>query len=214
MTAILRADDGTHVPLLLDRWLDEPSREEHELLARAIGPVLDVGCGPGRHALALAERGAVVLGVDASPAAARLARSRGVSILQRSIFSRLPGEGRWGTALLLDGNIGIGGDALHLLRRVRELLATDGRVLAEVEAPHIGSAVRQMRVETDASFSPWFSWAVVSASDIAGIAHAARLDVFETWTAAGRWFVEMRVQAVVTTESATTLGTGSRRPPA
>lgn len=36
--------------------------------------VLDVGCGPGRHALALARRGIEVVGVDRSPDFLRLAR--------------------------------------------------------------------------------------------------------------------------------------------
>lgn len=36
--------------------------------------VLDVGCGPGRHALALAARGIAVVGVDASPDFVALAR--------------------------------------------------------------------------------------------------------------------------------------------
>src|SRR6266487_1898037 len=35
--------------------------------------VLDVGCGPGRHALALARRGIDVVGVDRSPDFLRLA---------------------------------------------------------------------------------------------------------------------------------------------
>ena len=35
---------------------------------------------------------------------------RGATVLQRDIFGPLPGEGRWGTALLFDGNVGIGGD--------------------------------------------------------------------------------------------------------
>jgi SAM-dependent methyltransferase len=37
--------------------------------------VLDVGCGPGRHALALAARGCSVTGVDAAPAFVALARA-------------------------------------------------------------------------------------------------------------------------------------------
>jgi len=37
--------------------------------------VLDVGCGPGRHSLELARRGAVVTGVDASPEFVELARA-------------------------------------------------------------------------------------------------------------------------------------------
>lgn len=37
--------------------------------------VLDVGCGPGRHSLALARRGLATLGIDASPEFIRLARA-------------------------------------------------------------------------------------------------------------------------------------------
>src|SRR3954469_24093478 len=37
--------------------------------------VLDAGCGPGRHSLALARRGIAVVGVDASPDFVELARS-------------------------------------------------------------------------------------------------------------------------------------------
>src|SRR3954463_4969123 len=37
--------------------------------------VLDVGCGPGRHALALARRGFDVIGVDLSPEFVALARA-------------------------------------------------------------------------------------------------------------------------------------------
>ena len=33
------------------------------------------------------------------------------------MFEPLPGEGRWGTVLLLDGNVGIGGDPVALLER-------------------------------------------------------------------------------------------------
>jgi hypothetical protein len=63
-----------------------------------------------------------VLGVDVSPAAVARAKGAGGAVLRRSVFDRLPAEGRWGTALLADGNIGIGGDPHALLRRVRDSL--------------------------------------------------------------------------------------------
>ena len=59
-----------------------------------------------------------------SPAPLRL----GGPALRRSVFDPLPGEGRWGTALLLDGNIGIGGDP-------RALLAPDWRELRRPGRP-------------------------------------------------------------------------------
>ena len=54
--------------------------QEVDFLIDALGlragqRVLDVGCGPGRHALALAERGIDVTGVDASPDFVALARA-------------------------------------------------------------------------------------------------------------------------------------------
>ena len=40
------------------------------------GPVADLGCGPGAHALALARRGYDVVGVDGSPRMVEAARTR------------------------------------------------------------------------------------------------------------------------------------------
>ena len=52
-------------------------------------------------------------------------------------------EGRWDTVLLADGNIGIGGDPLALLRRAAELLHPGGRVVVDLAEP--GTGVRSMR---------------------------------------------------------------------
>ena len=40
------------------------------------GPVADLGCGPGAHALALARRGYDVTGIDGSPRMIQVARTR------------------------------------------------------------------------------------------------------------------------------------------
>src|SRR5205085_5771582 len=115
---------------------------------RALGPVLDVGCGPGRHVVALGRRGVMGLGVDVTPAAVEMAHSRGALVLHRSIFDRLPGTGRWGSALLVDGNVGIGGDAVALLRRLAALLRSGGRALIEVAGPGEVSRRVEVRIET------------------------------------------------------------------
>jgi SAM-dependent methyltransferase len=204
---VLRADDGTVLPLDPGRWHAEPSAAEEALLAHAASPVLDVGCGPGRLVLGLARRGAVALGVDPAPAACALARDRGASVLQRSVFDPLPGQGRWRTILLADGNIGIGGDPPRLLRRCRELLAEDGTVMVEVEAPASAriaphpSATRpdagwrpyRVRLERGDQSEPWFMWAVVDADAIAGFATAAGLQLLrlEHIVAENRWFAHL-----------------------
>jgi 2-polyprenyl-3-methyl-5-hydroxy-6-metoxy-1,4-benzoquinol methylase len=66
------------------RGRDEP--EQRELVERTVnqlanvvappGPVADLGCGPGAHALALARRGYDVVGVDGSPRMVEVARQR------------------------------------------------------------------------------------------------------------------------------------------
>ena len=43
------------------------------------GPVADLGCGPGAHALAIARRGYDVVGVDSSPRMVEVARTRAAS---------------------------------------------------------------------------------------------------------------------------------------
>ncbi|HWC12957.1 MAG TPA: class I SAM-dependent methyltransferase, partial [Acidimicrobiales bacterium] len=135
---LVRADTGEAVTLDLDRWDLPASNEERALLADVEGPVIDLGCGPGRLVVDLAARKVPALGVDSSPDAVGLARRRGAAVLQRDLFGALPGEGGWGTALLFDGNIGIGGDPVRLLRRCRRLPARTGRLIAEVEPPGVG----------------------------------------------------------------------------
>src|SRR5207244_2901221 len=119
---VLRCDDGHVVRLPVQRWTGEPSAEERLVLTWVDPPVLDIGCGPGRHVASLLRRGVPALGIDPAPSAVSLARSRGAAVLQRSVFDPLPRSGGWGTALLLDGNVGIGGDPARLLRRVGSLI--------------------------------------------------------------------------------------------
>jgi hypothetical protein len=98
-----------------------------------------------------------------------------VSALLRDVFDPVPGEGRWGTALLADGNIGIGGDPVALLSRVRELIAPTGRVVVEVSAPGTGVDTRHVRLESAVGRSRAFPWTLVGTDAIAAVAEAAGL---------------------------------------
>jgi len=188
---VLRSLDGTAIPLLVDRWHAAPRPEELVVLENVEEPILDVGCGPGRHTLALAARGMVALGIDVVPTVVASAQQRGTPVLERSVFDRLPGEGRWATALLLDGNIGIGGDPVELLGRLRELLGPFGHVLVEVGAPGSSTDRCVVRVERDGRAGPWFRWARVSADGIATVATAAGLTVRSLDEGGGRWFARL-----------------------
>jgi SAM-dependent methyltransferase len=189
VTAHLRDTSGTAHPLELGRWHGAADAVELALLEGLPDPVLDIGCGPGRIVAALAERGRPVLGIDPAAIAIDDAVAGHAPTLRRSVFEPLPGEGRWGAALLLDGNVGIGGDPEELLRRVRELLAPAGHLLVEVEPPGVATEVRTVRVEhPDGAAGPWFRWARVGADDFAAMAQAAGLVPVGLEVGGDRWF--------------------------
>jgi len=179
---------GHRLPLALERYTGRTTGEEHALLARAVGPVLDVGCGPARHVVALTRRGVDAVGVDLSPTAVRLARGRGARVIEGSVFDRLPGAGRWATVLLLDGNVGIGGQPEALLERVAGLLRPEGIVLVEVEPGSIAVSRVRVRLHDGPATSEWFPWGRVGAEELVGLAGAADMVVRERWTAGGRSF--------------------------
>ena len=189
--ARLRLADGTLEPLPLDRWLGPVDAADAEVLERAEAPVIDLGCGPGRHAAALRAAGTGALGVDLSPVAISIARRRGASVVVADLFTGVPHAGRWRTALLLDGNVGIGGAPETLLRRARELLAPGGAALVELDAPAAPTYRTRVRLEAPGAVSDWFAWARVGVDGIGGLAHAAGLEAGEPFGAGGRWFARL-----------------------
>jgi SAM-dependent methyltransferase len=182
---------GGRLRLPIVWWRAEPDRADATLLDRCAGPTVDVGCGPGRLAAALTARGIVALGVDTSRLAVQLTRQRGAAALRRTVFERLPGEGRWRHVLLADGNIGIGGNPVDLLARCAELIGPAGSVL--VEADPQGSGVRRClaTVEHDGGRSDPFRWALVGANAVTALAAATRLAVHARWRCDGRAFAEL-----------------------
>lgn len=190
-SVVLRTEDGFELPLDLDLWLNAPTAADQELLQRAVGPVLDVGCGPGRHVWALARQGVMALGVDASENAVDIARSRGVPVLRRSIFDPLPGTGRWGSLLIVDGSVGIGGDPVALLERGSQLLRPGGRALVEVGPPGSDSRTFHARLESETTCSTWFPWASLSVDAVPEVAQRAGMDWAEIWTRDDRWFARL-----------------------
>jgi len=162
------------------------------LLARCVGPTLDVGCGPGRLVAALHRAGRAAMGVDVSAEAVRQAQRRGLWAVRADVFEPLPGEGRWRTVLLADGNIGIGGDPRRLLRRCASVLDPGGAVLAELCAPGEPSWSGEIVLRDPWRRSAPFPWASVSADRVVDVAERSGLRVCREWTEAGRWFAELR----------------------
>ncbi len=190
-----RTADGGRLRMDVERWLGATDAADESVLDRAAGPVLDVGCGAGRLLVGAAARGLHALGVDVSPAAIQLARRQGATVVEGCIFAAPPGAGTWATVLLLDGNIGIGGDVVALLTQVLELLAPAGRVLVEVEPAGVACGPVTVRLESGDRRSPWFPWARVSADGIAASAARAGFAVAESWEVDGRCFARLEPAA-------------------
>jgi SAM-dependent methyltransferase len=188
---VLRSRCGKVISLPSARWWSEPAEEEASVLDLAIGPALDLGCGPGRHSAALSRRGIRAIGVDSSSAAVTAARARGAEVLHRSVFDPLPEEGRWASALLLDGNVGIGGDPHRLFRRARALLRIGGRLLVEVEGRGVAIERLHVRVELPGGASEWFPWARVGVDGLGELGDGADLALEGLWTEGGRWFARL-----------------------
>jgi SAM-dependent methyltransferase len=183
---------GERISLPTDRWRATPDPGDELLLSSCEGPTLDIGCGPGRLTAALAERGVLALGTDVSAVAVRLTIAAGAPAIRRDVFDPQPGEGRWRHTLLADGNIGIGGDPLRLLGRVRELLCAGGSALVEVDAPGTGLRRGRVRLSTGATPSGrWFDWAWLGADAVSAAAHSAGLTAGWLREAGGRWFTEL-----------------------
>ncbi|WP_234380367.1 class I SAM-dependent methyltransferase [Streptomyces sp. CMB-StM0423] len=199
----LRRRDGWLLPLDVERWCGVPDGGDVTVLRRCTGPVLDIGCGPGRLVAALAALGRPALGVDVSSEAVAHARSRGAAALRRSVFEPLPGEGRWGTALLVDGNVGIGGDPAALLARAAALLRPRGRLVVEVAADddvdervhvHVTDGTHGARgpAEGPRPDRAPFPWARVGLPALLRYAAAGRWREEDRWTAGGRRFAALR----------------------
>lgn len=104
------------------------------------GPVVDLGCGPGAHARALARRGYEVTGLDASPRMVDVARDRAardnldVAYEVADVGARLPfGDGSFGgvLAILVIQHLP---DPASFVTEIRRCLRPGGHLL--LTAPH------------------------------------------------------------------------------
>lgn len=174
----IRHDDGQLHSLPVRRWLGGRHADERfdsAIVGLCSGPTIDLGCGPGRLVTELIRRGVPALGVDQSATAVGLARRSGAPVLRRDVFGPLPGMGRWQTVLLADGNVGLGGDPLRMLRRAAELLGRGGRCITEFDSERTGIRTSWVRLESSHAVGPWFRWASVGIESAAELAEQAGL---------------------------------------
>ncbi len=191
--------DGVHHPLPIARWIGGASATQQDrdadlaILELCQAPTIDVGCGPGRFTGALVNRGIRALGVDISATAVAMTERRGAPALQGDVFGVMPGSGTWKRVLLADGNIGIGGDPVRMLRRARQLLHPTGLVVAEIDSRPTGVSTRLQRWETHHHVGRWFPWAHVGSDAVEVLAASSGLVLQKTVALWGRCVVALSV---------------------
>lgn len=188
---IYRSTPNGSEPLDVSAWLDDAAGADDILLSRCQGPVLDVGCGPGRLVAELNARGIVALGVDVSRQAFALSAARGACVLRRNVAERLPLEGRWGTIILADGNIGIGGDVDRLLARCHSLLRPGGLLIVDADCEDVDVRDHVVFHDDAGHVSHPVAWSRIGARGLNR--HAARCGFCETEV----WFAGHRRTIVV-----------------
>jgi hypothetical protein len=142
---------------------------------------------------ALSEAGIPALGVDMSAVAVWGARSRGALAIQARLADRLPAEGRWGTVLLMDGNIGIDGNVGALLERCRSLLVPGGTIIVEIDPRPSWHQTRRVRLTAQTSGSnAELTWTRTGSATVRRQAGPLDLLVVEEWSAGGRAFLSLQ----------------------
>jgi SAM-dependent methyltransferase len=136
------------------------------------------------------DAGLQAYGIDADPVAVATCRAEGLPVLRRDVFDRLPLEGAWAALLLLDGNVGIGGDVAAMLARCHALLAPGGVLVVEAhpDPTREAAALRRVR-DADGGVSEAFPWSQVGLPALLRAATAFLVDA--SWTIDGRSFVRL-----------------------
>jgi len=152
------------------------------------GRVLDVGCGAGRHALYLQEKGHDVVGIDDSPLAIEVCKERGLKDA-RVISTTQIGTylGTFDTVIMFGGNFGLVGSfegARRLLKRLDRVTSQNGRIIATCRDPYqtdnpdfleyhernrkkgrMAGQIR-LRIRHGRYATPWIDWLIVSRNEM------------------------------------------------
>jgi trans-aconitate methyltransferase len=136
-----------------DPWLD-PWLELIEARA-AGGPVLELGCGPGRDTEVVAARGLPVVALDRSPEAVAEARVRvpAAQVFRQDVRDPFPAAGAQARVVLASLSLHYfsWAETVALVERIHSLLAPDGLLLCRLNSTrdvHHG-AVGEPEIEQD-----------------------------------------------------------------
>lgn len=204
VTAFVERSDGLIVPSGSAQWLNgeqEWPPAVREALARARGPVLDVGAGSGRHGAFLARRSMHVTALDTSALALDICRDAGVQETVcgdvTELEHRVRGREPFRTVLFLGNNVGLLGSVSRgtdILRQVHAITSADALIIAEGRRPVAGTAENHayaernlargrlpgelvMRLRYGTTATDWFPYLFCGPEELERIASGAGWDL-------------------------------------
>jgi len=185
--------------------------QERAAIERARGTVLDIGCGAGRVALYLQDKGHRVLAIDNSPLAVKIARLRGVKdarVLSISEIAAL--RGPFGAIVLYGNNFGLFASFLkarRLLAAMHRITTPPALIIAAASNPyatrdpvHLAYQQRnrdrgrmagqiRLRVRYRQFCGPWFDYLFASPDEVRSIVQNTGWTVREIVESQGPGFV-------------------------
>lgn len=193
----------------VQRW--SPSEQRAIQLARGRS-ALDVGCGAGRVALHLQEKGFDVTAIDNSPLVVKTAKARGVTGARLLPFDKIDRlrSGIFDTVVMFGNNFGLFGSrarAKRLLKQLHRVTRDDAVLLAQSLDPH-QTTVRahlayqranqrrgrmpgqiRIRIRFNEFVGPWFDYLLVSATEMSAIVDGTGWEVDRFLTEDGPRYV-------------------------
>ncbi|MCK5024092.1 MAG: class I SAM-dependent methyltransferase [Thermoplasmata archaeon] len=171
----------------LSDYKDWPKNQQ-AAMNHAKGRVLDIGCGGGRHALHLQEKGLDVLGIDNSPMAIKTCKERSLKKLRLMDITQISKKlGEFDTITMMGNNFGLFANrkrARWLLKRFYGMTSPDAYIIAETMDPYqttkkihreyhkfnhqrgrMGGQIR-MRARYQKFKTPWFDYLFISKKEL------------------------------------------------
>lgn len=182
---------------------------------QAVGRVLDIGCGAGRHAVPLGQAGHDVIGLDTSDGAVEVACARGVHAVQGSITDIPATVGAFSTVLLAGNNLGLLGEpdqAKDILNRLAEIATPQARLIGSGLDPyatdnpaHLAyhawnrgrgrpAGLIRMRVRDGALATEWFDYSFYALDELSEIVSGTRWTLHSVHHDGGSYCVRLDMQ--------------------